>query len=184
MRHRYQFIKAHTRTHTHAQTLITIHDPIYKYIYMGIYISVSLYMYQIPASYRIFMRKTSSNNHIWSAYSKPFSVSVWLAVITLVVSFVVMIRLTTQFSPLQEPLSLSDSTLVISGFVCCQGLPKCFLSVSLHALCLFYILLCRYFFNHPCWVWCMVRGQRTTVLVMENDILYGAYNSYFLLLLY
>ncbi|XP_037797156.1 probable glutamate receptor [Penaeus monodon] len=100
------------------------------------------YLHTILAGdYRIFMRKTSSNNHIWSAYSKPFSVSVWLAVITLVVSFVVMIRLTTQFSPLQEPLSLSDSTLVISGFVCCQGTSFPLLSISCRTVALVWLVL-------------------------------------------
>ncbi|XP_063600728.1 uncharacterized protein LOC134776907 [Penaeus indicus] len=66
------------------------------------------------------MRKPSNDDHMWTVYTKQFSVPAWATISGTVLVLVVLLFLTTRLSPQQPSFSFLDSATVIIGFVAGQ----------------------------------------------------------------
>nr|XP_027222851.1 glutamate receptor 1-like [Penaeus vannamei] len=95
----------------------------------------------VSSGYRIFMRKPSNDDHIWSVYTKQFSVPAWGTIFGTVLVLIVLLHLSTRLSPQQPSFTFLDSATVIIGFIFGQGTSQPLISASCRLVILMGLML-------------------------------------------
>ncbi|XP_069974852.1 probable glutamate receptor [Penaeus vannamei] len=87
------------------------------------------------------MRKPSNDDHIWSVYTKQFSVPAWGTIFGTVLALIVLLHLSTRLSPQQPSFTFLDSATVIIGFIFGQGTSQPLISASCRLVILMGLML-------------------------------------------
>ncbi|XP_047480229.1 probable glutamate receptor [Penaeus chinensis] len=75
----------------------------------------------VSGGYRIYMKKPTNDDYMWSVYTKQFSKASWMVLMATSAVLTILLFWITQRSPAQPSLSLADSSFLVLGFILGQG---------------------------------------------------------------